>query len=244
MTPGVDALGTAHDTRQSRAEDVYGLLKQDIADFRLIPGDRFTETAICDRLGVSRTPVRQALYRLQQEGFVEVLFRAGWRVLPIDFQKFEQLYDLRKVLETEAVRRLCSEPHLLGESEYQSLADVWLQPADLRSHDAVAVGSLDEAFHCALVAATGNAEMARVHRDVTERIRIIRRLDFTWAARINATYDEHALILRAIRARRADEAVRLLGAHIDASQTEVRKITLHQIYMAQTASLQSPAAPR
>jgi hypothetical protein len=62
----------------------------------------------------------------------------------------------------------------------------------------------DEAFHCALVAAAGNAEVARVHRDVTERIRIIRRLDFTKQARIDATYDEHAKILkrRAAQARR------------------------------------------
>lgn len=52
--------------------------------------------------------MRQALFRLQQEGFVEVLFRSGWRVLPFDFDKFEQLYDLRMVLETTAVQRLCA----------------------------------------------------------------------------------------------------------------------------------------
>ena len=63
-----------------------------------------TENEVCERLGVSRTPVRQALFRMKQEGFVEVSFRAGWRVLPFDFDKFEQLYDLRMVLETEAVR--------------------------------------------------------------------------------------------------------------------------------------------
>jgi hypothetical protein len=75
-----------------------------------VPGDRFTENEISERLGVSRTPVRQALFRLQQEGFVEVLFRSGWRVLPFDFDQFEQLYDLRMVLETTAVQRLCAEP--------------------------------------------------------------------------------------------------------------------------------------
>ncbi len=83
----------------------------DIAEFKLVPGDRFTETEISERLGVSRTPVRQALFRLQQEGFVEVLFRSGWRVLPFDFDKFEQLYDLRMVLETTAVHRLCAGSH-------------------------------------------------------------------------------------------------------------------------------------
>ena len=84
--------------RLSRADEVYFQLKRDVGEFRLVPGDRFTENEVCERLGVSRTPVRQALVRLQQEGYVEVLFRSGWRVLPFDFVRFEQLYDLRMVL--------------------------------------------------------------------------------------------------------------------------------------------------
>ena len=98
----------------------------------------------------------------------------------------------------------------------------------------------DEAFHCVLVAAAGNAEMARVHREVTERIRIIRRLDFTQAPRIAATYDEHAAILRAVLAGQAATAERLLHDHIAASQAEVRKITLHQVHLARTASKTTP----
>jgi len=228
--------------RRSRAEDVHALLKRDMAEFRLVPGDRFTEGEISERLGVSRTPVRQALFRLQQEGFVEVLFRSGWRVLPIDFQQFEQLYDLRMVLETEAVRRLCSGTAHLDHAQFDALAAIWLVPTEARSSDMVQVGRWDEEFHCTLVAAAGNAEMARVHRDVTDRIRIIRRLDFTWAARIEATYDEHGRILRAVQAQRGEEAARLLGAHIGASQAEVRKITLHQIYLARHAGQGTPVS--
>ena len=66
---------------RSRADEVYDQLKRDVAEFSLVPGDRFTENELSERLGVSRTPVRQALFRLQQEGYVEVLFRSGWRVL-------------------------------------------------------------------------------------------------------------------------------------------------------------------
>src|SRR6187551_3760250 len=95
--------------RRSRADEVYEVLQRDVAEFKLVPGDRFTENEISERLGVSRTPVRQALFRLQQEGYVEVLFRSGWRVLPFDFEQFEQLYDLRMVLETTAAQRLCGD---------------------------------------------------------------------------------------------------------------------------------------
>lgn len=217
---------------RSRASEVYDQLKRDVAEFRLVPGDRFSENEISERLGVSRTPVRQALFRLQQEGFVEVLFRSGWRVLPFDFEQFEQLYDLRMVLETTAVHRLCADDRRVDRAMLDALAAIWLVPATQRSDDTVRVAQWDEDFHCALVAAAGNAEMARVHREVTERIRIIRRLDFTKQPRIDATYDEHAKILRAVQRKRGDQAAMLLRAHIETSQAEVRKITLHQVHLA------------
>jgi DNA-binding GntR family transcriptional regulator len=226
---------------RSRADEVYEQLKRDIADFKLVPGDRFTENSISERLAVSRTPVRQALVRLQQEGYCEVLFRSGWRVLPFDFAKFEQLYDLRMVLETTAAQRLCDEglrsPNPVDRKLLAELTALWLVPVAQRSTDALQVSQWDEAFHCALVAAAGNPEMARVHRDVTERIRIIRRLDFTKQARIEATYDEHGKILKAIKAKRGDQAGLLLRAHIETSQAEVRKITLHQVHMARQGAV-------
>ena len=222
---------------RSRADEVYEQLKRDVAEFNLVPGDRFTENELSERLGVSRTPVRQALFRLQQEGYVEVLFRSGWRVLPFDFNQFEELYDLRMVLETTAAQRLCADGERVDRELLDKLAAIWLVPLAERSSDTVQVGKWDEEFHCALVAAAGNAEMARVHRDVTERIRIIRRLDFTKQARIDATYDEHAKILKAIQRKRGDQASLLLRAHIETSQAEVRKITLHQVHLARQVGL-------
>lgn len=217
---------------RSRADEVYEELKRNVSEFKLVPGDRFTETEISERLGVSRTPVRQALFKLQQEGFVEVLFRSGWRVLPFDFNQFEELYDLRMVLETTAAHRLCDDALKVDNSLLEALAAIWLVPSEQRSSDTVQVAQWDEAFHCALVAAAGNAEMARVHRDVTERIRVIRRLDFTKQPRIDATYEEHAKILKAIQRKRGDQAALLLRSHIQTSQAEVRKITLHQVHLA------------
>jgi DNA-binding GntR family transcriptional regulator len=217
---------------QSLSERVYAQLKQDVADFHLVPGDRFTENEISERLGVSRTPVREALLRLQQEGLVEVLFRNGWRVLPFDFEKFEQLYDFRMVIETTAVQRICADDANVKRALLDDLAAIWLVPVAQRSTDMRQVAKWDEEFHNNLVVAAGNAEMARVHGDVTERIRIIRRLDFTKPARIDATYEEHGKILRAIQKKRVDQAVMLLRAHIQTSQAEVRKITLHQVHLA------------
>ena len=241
MMPAMSAVPTNRTrsvpARASRADEVYEQLKRDVAEFNLVPGDRFTENELCERLGVSRTPVRQALIRLQQEGYVEVLFRAGWRVLPFDFDQFEQLYDLRMVLETTAAHRLCEDGKRVDRDLLGKLNAVWLVPASERSSDTVQVAQWDEEFDCALVAAAGNGEMARVHREVTDRIRIIRRLDFTKQARIDATYEEHGKILRAIQRKRGDQAALLLRAHIETSQAEVRKITLHQVHLARQGAL-------
>lgn len=217
---------------RSLAETAYEKLKAGIFDFELLPGDRFTETEMAERLSMSRTPVREALYRLEREGYLTVHLRVGWSVRPYDFRQFEDFYDLRLILEEAAVARLCELPERAG---LDALKVTWLVPAGERLTDPKHLAALDEAFHTSLVAAAGNAEVARCHREVTERIRIIRRLDFTQAHRVDKTYDEHAQILRAIIRRRADEATRLLRSHIEASKAEVRKITLHRLYTARAS---------
>ena len=222
-------ISRENDRKPSLAESVYLVIKQDIFEFRLLPGDRFTENEVAGRLNVSRTPARQALFRLEREGYLQVHFRSGWSVRELDFKQFDDLYDLRIALETAAVRQLCAQAE---HADLDELKSVWLGPPDRRLDDGERVCALDEAFHCALVVATGNREMARCHQEVTERIHLLRRLDFTEAGRIVATYQEHAQILRAVLRRDADRAIGLLRGHIETSKIEVRKISLHKLLSA------------
>ena len=225
---------------RSLAEIAYERIKARIFDFELLPGDRFTETEMAEALAMSRTPAREALYRLEREGFLQVHLRVGWSVRPFDFRQFENNYDLRLILEEASVKRLCEMTDRPG---LEALKDAWLVPKTERPAAPRDVAALDEAFHTTLVESAGNPEVARCHRDVTERIRIIRRLDFTQPHRIDRTYDEHAQILRAVIRRRADEANRLLRSHIEASKAEVRKITLHRLYAARaTGGSVAPAS--
>lgn len=216
--------------RANLAEQAYAQLKAMIHEFELLPGDRFSENEMGTRLGVSRTPVREALFRLRNEGFLDVESKTGWFVRPIDFDKLDQLYDLRVLLELASVARLCARE--ADPPELEALKSAWLVPAAERLTDMRAVGALDEAFHATLVRAAGNAEIAKVHWDVTERIRIVRRLDFTREDRIDATYVEHGKILRAVLQRKADQAQLLLKSHVEQSKVEVRKITLGTLHAA------------
>jgi DNA-binding GntR family transcriptional regulator len=213
------------------AEQVYARLKSDIFDFRMLPGERFTETAMAELYEVSRTPLRDALYRLQREGYLEVEFRRGWQVRNLDFIYFDNLYDLRIVLETAALERICQLDPMPPALE--ELVAIWLVAEADREADGRRVAELDEQFHTGLVRAAGNAEMTRVHVDLTEKIRIIRRLDFTQGKRVDATYQEHGKLLKLILRRKSAEAQMLLRAHITESKLEVRKITLHKLHQAQ-----------
>ena len=122
--------------------------------------------------------------------------------------------------------------YVLSPAELEALKAAWLVPAAERLTEMREVGALDEQFHATLVRAAGNAEIAKVHWDVTERIRIVRRLDFTREDRIDATYAEHAKILRAVLQRKLDQAQLLLKSHIEQSKSEVRKITLGTLHEA------------
>ncbi|MFN3712629.1 MAG: GntR family transcriptional regulator [Alcanivoracaceae bacterium] len=215
---------------ENLSERIYLAIKKDIFDFQLLPGDRFTESEVAARMGVSRTPVREALFRLQRENHVDVMYRNGWRVRPFNFQYFEDLYDIRTVLECAAVRKICDSDAIAP--QLQELKATWLVPEEERVSDIGTISAWDERFHGMLVEAAGNEEMARIHHGVSERIRIIRRLDFTNRNRIDATYSEHGKILRAIIQRRADQAQMMLKAHIEGSKNEVRKITLHMLHSA------------
>lgn len=232
----MDTAFAAVEIPRTLADTVYGTLKRDILDFRLAPGDRFTETEVADRLQVSRTPVREALFRLEREGYLEVRQRNGWLVKPLDFNTLDHFYELRSVLEAAAVQAICAPGK--GADPLRALrplADAWLVDADGRSSDRERLADLDERFHIDLVAAAGNPEISRVHRAATERIRIVRRLDFTQPDRIGKTYEEHGAILAAVLDGNAARATELLRAHILDSQAAVRTITLHRLYSARHA---------
>lgn len=228
LPPSVPAAGALLPP-PTLADQAYQAVKALIFDFRLMPGERFSETDLAERVQVSRTPLRQALQRLEREGFVQVYPKQGWQVAPLDFAVFDELYDLRILLECHAAARLCE----LEQRPVLTLLNAdWLVDASDRHSDPVRLRELDESFHQRLVEGCSNREMLAVHQRITERIRIIRRLDFTQTARVEATYDEHARILLALTRRRTGEAQRLLRAHIEQSKLAVRHITLERLHLA------------
>ena len=214
----------------SLAEHAYTEIKQKIFNFEMMPGDLISEGNLAKLVSVSRTPLRQALQQLQHGGFIRAIPKIGWQVATLDFDKFDELYDFRILIELNAVKCLCiSEQDNLILNELQK---IWLVPKSRRNMNTLEVGMLDEQFHASLVKASGNEEMLKTHSEITERIKIVRRLDFTKNNRIHDTYDEHAQIIKAIMKRKTSDVQKLLKNHIEQSKIEVRKITVGMLQEA------------
>lgn len=227
--------------RQSLAREVHAALKRRIFDFSMAPGQRYSEHELAAELSVSRTPMRLALHLLAHEGFViNVGGHSAWQVRRLDLSYYEDLYDFRVEIEALAVRRLVTSGPLPALDE---LGAFWRAP-QAGAADNAAVAQRDEEFHRTLVASSGNRAMLRTFDDLTERIRVIRRLDFVSPERISATFSDHARILDAIEAGDAAKAERLVRSHIETSRSEIRKFTLHHMALATPAPLQARGAGR
>ena len=237
---GVADVGVAESWAQSLAQTVYARIKEEIFEFRMAPGERYAEQELARRFGVSRTPLRFALHVLVSEGYmVRVGGHAGWQVKPLDLAYYEDLYDFRVQIELIAVRRLCA---MDPAPDLRELCAFWRVPRRRRIMDGPTVARMDEKLHSTLVALAGNHEMLRTHTDLTERIRIIRRLDFIEPARITSAYNEHDKILAALVARKVGDAELYLKAHIASSRAEIRHITLHRLAMATQQTAQAATA--
>ncbi|MCU1490451.1 MAG: transcriptional regulator, GntR family [Acidimicrobiaceae bacterium] len=180
-------------------------------------GLRLREERIAERLGVSRTPVREALLRLHAERFLDRHPEGGFRVLNPSVQTMRDLYEIRRALELFALRRTAgSRGH--DRDALEQLRDEWRGiDTDSAALDPEFV-LLDEDFHGRLAESAGNQQLADELRQLSERIRPVRTHDFITPGRIASTIEQHLAILDAVIARRNAKAAQLLDAHIQQSQ--------------------------
>ncbi|MBK0002585.1 MULTISPECIES: GntR family transcriptional regulator [Erwiniaceae] len=217
---------------------VYRQLRQEIYEFILMPGDRFTEVDIASRLGCSRTPVREALLTLQNDDLIRRCFRNGWEVCPIDFDVYEDLYATRILIEVDTVARLCSSDSAKTDrSVLARLRALWIIPPEQQEQAGEKIATMDEQFHIALTEAAGNRELTAILSNITDRIRIMRRLDFEYDTRIAQTYAEHAELLEAIENREQERAVGLMREHIEDAHTGACAITLRRLQKVRARNL-------
>lgn len=199
--------------------DVFSVLKERIIRWEYAPGHRFTEEALCEEFGVSRSPVREALRMLVENKLVEKAPHKGYSVRQLDMQEIHELYDVRMALETYVIERLAQGSY--PEKEWKELYRAWqnLRKATLTSSADFA--QLDEAFHEQLAYWTGNRTLLQQIRSIDERLHFIRVTDITSTGRLRKTCEQHLRILDCIKEKNVDCAREALQINIEDGRKNV-----------------------
>ena len=191
----------------------YTTLKQELLDGVIRPGERIVDTDVCARLGVSRTPVREALLALERDGLVRIVPRQGYFASEISVSDALDAYQLRFILEpiaTALAARQITDREL---SELRGVLAALSELEDDPSESALVHAiELNKAFHVGIAEASGNGRLARVMSDLMDALGRLVRVDLRTRTSAAATWRfEHHQILAALEARdpeRAAEAVR------------------------------------
>lgn len=201
-------------------DEVYRGLKLRIVRLRLRPGSEFTEAQLAKELGVSKTPIREALARLERDGLVEIVPRLGYRVAPVTLKDTKDLFALRTLLEGEAAALAatrCDDAAALRELE--SLCHAGYRPGDPASIDEFL--RRNTAFHLTVAQIAGNARMVRVLGEILDQSERLFHLGLELTFRAPEIAHEHTDLVAAILAGDPERAREVSVAQSRSSQRMV-----------------------
>ena len=197
-------------TPKSAVDRVHGELRKMAITFRFLPGERLNEAVLAKELGVSRTPLREALNRLSTEGFLTFSANNGFFRKPLDVKEIFDLYEFRMYLETSGIKLAVDRATDEQLSEIDNFLAESTREVPSRTVDDLVI--LDEQFHEMLMKLTGNIQMLNALRNINARIQFVRWLDMT--DRRSETQSQHKNIVAALRNHDRNEAERLISEHI------------------------------
>lgn len=204
---------------------IYETLRQMIADGTLVTGSRIDERAISEQLGVSRTPLREAIAKLAKEGLVEQRPYRGNFVRAFSRKQVDDLYETRMVLEGLAARRAVANLTDEALAELTAILDD-IQEA-LSRLDMEAFSAADQRFHATIAHLSGNETVIESLERLRAQVQLVRMAANRDPGLVERTARERPEILAALRDRDADRAGRLMEEHIDGvRQTVLRQLEL------------------
>jgi len=199
---------------------VYSQIKTLILCNEILPGQKLHHQELSERLGVSRTPVREALTRLVQEGYVSFLPNRGFTCKEIRLQEAGELYQLREALEAFAVEKAIEN---FTEAAFTELsAKINLYGKDVQKRFTRDRLVYDQDVHLEISRLSGNETLTKTLAQVFERIILKRRTDGLYdPARGITAHQEHLKLLQAMKKRNTQDAVKIVRAHIRAGRNNV-----------------------
>ena len=210
----------------SLADAAYEQIRRRILDNVWPPGHRALEQEVALALGMSRTPVREALVRLQSEGLVEVIPRHGMHVLPVSPADMREIYEILTALECTAAELLAQRKPTAEELEPLMAATQAMEEA-LAAEDLEAWARADERFHQQLVQLAGNRQLQATVMNYWDRAHRARMFSLRLRPKpVNST-KEHLQLVRRLRAGDAEGAAKVNRAHRERATAELLAIFEH-----------------
>jgi len=208
---GLESLG-ALTRRKSLGQHVFENLKQAILRGDIPPGSRLVESRVAETMGISRTPIREAMHKLEREGLLRKLPNSGFNVTGLTREDIEETFGIRSVLESYAAR-LAAIQHKEEElvplekkiEEYQQCLD------QKRLEE---LPKINTQFHDILYALSRSPKLIKMVNDLRDQIYRFRKIILREEGRARASNDDHRKMLKAMRQRDADRVERLVREHI------------------------------
>ena len=217
-----------HTERRSLGDQIYELLRDDIVYTRYEPGAMIYENEIADRLGVSRTPVREAFRLLANEHLIAIEPQRGTRIAKISVNKVTEAWFVRERLEVGAFRLAAEKWNAAVAKLYDSQLNILLeeQSSAAKDRDAMRLLKLDEDMHRLIIEITGNQTLLQVVMQMRAHINRVRYLALTISGkeRLERIVCEHQEILQAIRKGDAVRTEQLLESHLSKLNDELPEI--------------------
>ena len=204
--------------RPNLSDEVYNILSDRIISTKLQAGARLIEDELAQDLGISRTPIREALNRLAQDGLIELIPRKGAQVSQLKESDVEEIYDVRKVLEglaTEKAASLIEKKDIVQVEEliekYESSPEKKLEyflKADIKLHNLI-------------ISCCGNRRLIKILRSLHNFVESFRVLDAQYDRRLKQANREHKAIIRALLKKDAATARSLIEQHIENAKKHI-----------------------
>ena len=202
----------ADETELPQGQAAYRRLLDDIRSGALHPGARLRETELADRLGISRTPVREAIRQLEADGLVSHLPRQGATIRSLDHAEVVELYEMRAVLEGTAARLAARAASDIELAELVALnTDLSMAPAGLQARE------VNRQFHRMLLDAARNRFLVKSMSVLQKTLLILGPTTLADPSRATAAVEEHSAVLTALQARNGVKAEAAMRVHVDAA---------------------------
>ena len=205
---------------------VFNTLRRPILRGELVPGQRLMEIRLADQMGVSRTPVREAIRKLELEGLVVMVPRKGAEVAHISGKNLRDVLEVRRALEELAgelaCERMTAEDFKKLEQANHKFASV------LDSDDITVLGQADEEFHGLIYQATDNDRLVQMVNHLREQMYRYRIEHLKNKSQRTILLQEHQDIMRALAARDVEAVRRAIRAHINKQEAQIAKMIKEQ----------------